>query len=230
MLSVLAGILLLIVLAVLLVLIVAIDIVFEAKGSGVSVEHSVTVHWLFFSRIVSPSEDDGSDDDIPEEFKEAEQFVTERVTAHFQGKGSEKKEKKKRTDMSYSEMLQAFRQLRSPVIRLLKGLIYAMRIPYANINVAYGFPDPAYTGMAYGYVHALKGYLARHSNNMDLQLVPDFQETRFDLDMSGTVRIRLYRFIPVILLFILNRNVLRFSWKLLMNKRAGRSKGPSVNL
>ncbi|WMW21886.1 DUF2953 domain-containing protein [Methanolobus mangrovi] len=223
MLSVLVVILLLIILAVLLVLFAAIDIVFEAKGSGTDIEHAVTVHWLLFSRLVSPKEDD--DEDIPEEVKDAEKFVTEHVTKHFQKPKKEKK--KKKTDMSFSEMVQAFRQLRSPVLRLLKGIIHSIRIPHAKVNVAFGFSDPAYTGMACGYVYALKGYLACHSENLVMQLEPDFVDSRLDLDMSGTVRVRLYRFISVILLFILNWEVLRFSWHFLIKKD---SKKSSVNL
>lgn len=233
MLSVLTVILLLIVIAVLLFLVAAIDIVFDAKGSGVSVEHRVTVHWLMFTRILSPSDDeddrDNKDDEIPEELKEAGRFVAESVGSHFQKPEAEikKKKNKKRTDMSYSDMLQAFRQLRSPVVRLLKGIICAMRIHYAKINVVYGFPDPAYTGVACGYACAVKGYLEYHFKNVDMQLEPDFVDSRIDLDMSGTIRLRLYRFIPVILLFILNWNVLRFAWRFLMDKRSKRS---SVNL
>ena len=117
MLSVLMVILLLIILAVLLVLFAAIDVVFEAKGSGTDIEHTVTVHWLIFSRLVSPTEED--DEDILEEVKDAEKFVTERVTKHFQKPKKEKK--KKKTDMSFSEMIQAFRQLRSPVLAVTEG-------------------------------------------------------------------------------------------------------------
>ncbi|WP_340819688.1 DUF2953 domain-containing protein [Methanolobus sp. WCC4] len=232
---VLTVILLLIVIAVLLVLIAAIDIIFEAHGSSVYVEHKVTAHWLIFSRVISPSQDEDEtvDEGIPDDVKEAERFVTERVTSYFQGTDEEVK-KKKKMDMSFSEALQAFRQLRSPVVRLLKGIIFAMRVPYARINVTYGFPDPAYTGMVCGYACAVTGYLQTHPGNLDLQLEPDFMDSRLDVDMSGTVRIRLYRFIPVILMFILNRNVLRFSWKYLGSRRSkGGSKiseGSGVNL
>ncbi len=225
MLSALMVILLLIVLAVLLVLLVlftAIDIIFEAKGSGSDIEHSVTVHWLLFSKQVSPTKD-GEDEDIHEEIKEAEKFVTEKVTGQFQ---KPKKEKKSR-DLSFSEILQAFRQLKSPAIKLLQGMIHAIRIPYARVNMVFGFHDPAYTGIAYGYAHALKGYFACHSENLKMQLEPDFIDSRLDLDMKGAVRIRLYRFILVILFFVLDRNVLRFSWQFLIKRYSKRS---SVNL
>lgn len=225
MLSVLTVILLLIVLAFLLVLFAAIDVVFEAKGSGLSIEHTVTIHWLLFSKVVSPSKD-GDEDDVPVEVENAEKFVTEKVTGYFQKPKKENKEKKSR-DLSFSEIVSVFRQLRLPVVRLLEGLIRAVRIPYARINAVYGFPDPAYTGMACGYVYALMGYLACHSGNLKIELEPDFIENRLDLDMSGKVRIRLYRFVPVIMFFILDWNVLLFSWHLI-RKRA--SKKPSVNL
>lgn len=224
MLSILMVILLLIVLAVLLgllVLFTAIDIIFEAKGSGSDIEHSVTVHWLLFSKQVSPTKDDA--DDVPDEIKDAEKFVTEKVTGQFQ---KPKKEKKSR-DISFSEILQAFRKLRSPALRLLRGMVHAIRIPYAKVNMIFGFPDPAYTGMVCGYAHALKGYLACHSENLKMQLEPDFIDSRLDLDMKGAVRIRLYRFIIVILFFVLDRNVLRFSWQFLIKRYSKRS---SVNL
>ncbi|WP_094227093.1 DUF2953 domain-containing protein [Methanolobus psychrotolerans] len=224
MLSVLTVILLLIVLAVLLVLFAAIDIVFEAKGSGLSIEHSVTVHWLVFSRLVSPAKED---DDIPVEVENANKFVSEQVTRQFQKPKKQKKIKK----ISFSEIVQLFKQLKAPVLRLLDGIIHAVRIPYAKVNIVFGFVDPAYTGMAYGYAWALTGYLACHSETLKIKLVPHFVDRRLDLDMSGKVRIRLYRFIPVILLFILDGNVLRFSWHFLRKsimKRA--SKKPSVNL
>lgn len=239
MLAIFTVILLLIVFFFLLVLFAAIDIVFDVKGSSVSVDHSVTVHWLLFSRQVSPTDEDAKEEasDIPREIKDAEKFVTEKVTGYFEEEKVDKKERNKKEkvktkkdrsiDMSFSEMLQAFRQLKSPVIRLMKGLVFAIRLPCANVKAVYGFPDPSYTGMACGYSHALMSYLSCHFRNLNLQLEPDFVGSRFEIDMSGKVRIRLYRFIPVILLFILNRNVLRFSWNFLMKKK---SKKSSVNL
>ncbi len=225
MLSVLTVILLLLAITVLLVLFAAIDVVFEVKGSGISVEHNVAVHWLFFSRQVSPAEDNEIHEEKghgdPEDVKDAEKFVTEKVTGYFEtSKGKKRDKKKKRSvDMSFSEIIQAFRQLRSPVIRMLKGLIHAIKIPYARINAVYGFPDPAYTGVACGYSHALKGYLACNFENLKLQLEPDFTDSRMDLDISGKVSIRLYRLIAVVILFILNWSVIRFSWNFFIKKK-----------
>jgi hypothetical protein len=235
MLSILALILLLIVFLILLVLVAAIDIVFDVKGSGVSVEHTVIVHWLLFSRQVSPEledeiNDEHSDDDFPEEFKDAEKYVTEKVKDHFQksDRGKKVKGKKKRSiDMTYSEMIQTFRQLRVPVFRLVRGLIFAIKIPYAKVNAVYGFPDPSYTGVACGYSHALLSYLACHFENLKMNLEPDFVDSRIEFDMSGKLRIRLYRFVPVILKFILNMSVLRFSWSFFIKKYYRKS---SVNL
>nr|WP_321496804.1 DUF2953 domain-containing protein [uncultured Methanolobus sp.] len=235
MLLALTVILLLIVCLVVLVLVAAIDIVFDVKGSGVSVEHTVFVHWLLFSRQVSPELEDSagnehSDDDFPKELKDAEKYVTEKVKSHFQESDSEKKEKgkKKRSlDMSYSEMILAFRQLRVPVTRFIKGLICAVKVPYARVNAVYGFPDPSYTGIACGYSHALMAYLGCKFENLKMNLEPDFVNSRIEFDMSGKLRIRLYRFIPVFLKFVLNMSVLRFSWGIFIKKYYRKS---SVNL
>ncbi|WMW23959.1 DUF2953 domain-containing protein [Methanolobus sediminis] len=229
MLSILTVILLLIVFLVLLVLFAAIDVVFNVKGTGVSVEHTVVVHWLLFSRQVSPELEDEvndghSDDDFPEEFKDAEKYVTEKVKGHFQESG-EKEKKKKSIDMTYSEMIRTFRQLRTPVIRFIKGLIYAIKIPYARVNAVYGFPDPSYTGIACGYSHALMAYLACNFENLRVNLEPDFVDSRIEFDMSGKFRIRLYRFIPVILRFVFNRSVLSFSWSFFIKKYYRKSSG-----
>ncbi|WP_342306318.1 DUF2953 domain-containing protein [Methanolobus sp. ZRKC5] len=239
MLSVLMVILLLIVLVVLvflLILFTAIDIVFEAQGSGSDIEHRVSVHWLLFSYCISPT------DDKENEFgSKGDQYSSISGVDVPEGKGLDKKtvkrevkggkkepsKSKKSKDISFSEILQAFRQLRSPAIRLLQGTIHAIRIPYARVNMVFGFPDPAYTGIACGYVHALKGYFACHSDNLKMQLEPDFIDSRLDFDMKGSVRIRLYRFILVILFFVLDRNVLRFSWQFFINRY---SKKSSVNL
>jgi hypothetical protein len=187
-----------------------------------------------FSRQVNSSKDE----DLPSEAEEVEKNekpVSEKVTGHFQGKKKiqgekrekEKKTKKKADDISFSEILHAFRQLRSPLIRLVKDLVNAIKVPAAKGRVEFGFPDPAYTGMAYGYAHAVKGYLAARSEKLEIQLEPYFLDTKLDIDMSATVRIRLFRFVPVMIFFILNRNVLRFSWHFLMKRRGRRS---SVNL
>ncbi|SDF44383.1 Protein of unknown function [Methanolobus vulcani] len=231
MLSILTVILLLIVFLVLLVLFAAIDVVFDMKGSGVSVEHTVVVHWLLFSRQVSPEpedevNDEHSNDDFPEEFKDAEKYVTEKVKGHFQESGEKEKTKKKKSiDMTYSEMIQTFRQLRAPVIRFIKGLVCAIKIPDARVNAVYGFPDPSYTGIACGYSHALMAYLKCNFKNLRMNLEPDFVESKIEFDMSGKLRIRLYRFIPVILKFVFNMSVLRFSWSFFIKKYYRKSSG-----
>ncbi|WP_321429657.1 DUF2953 domain-containing protein [uncultured Methanolobus sp.] len=233
MLSILTVILLLIVFLVLLVLFAAIDIAFDVKGSDASIEHSVIVHWLLFSKNVSPglekeAGDENSDGDFPEEFKDAEKVVTEKVKEHFQESDKQEKgDRKKSIDMSYSEIIQAFRQLKVPVIRFVKGVVRAIKIPYARINAVYGFPDPSYTGIVCGYSHALMAYMGCNFENLKMSLEPDFVDSRIEFDMSGKFRIRLYRFIPVILMFVLNRNVLRFSWNFLIKKKSRKS---SVNL
>jgi hypothetical protein len=233
MLSILTIILLLIVFLVLLVLFAAIDIAFDVKGSDASIEHSVIVHWLLFSKNVSPElekegGDENSDGDFPEELKDVEKVVTEKVKKNFQESDEQEKgDRKKSIDMSYSEIIQAFRQLKVPVIRFVKGLICAIKIPYARINAVYGFPDPSYTGIACGYSHALMAYMVSHFENLRVNIVPDFVDSRIEFDMSGKLRIRLYRFIPVILMFVLNRSVLRFSWSFFIKKYYRKS---SVNL
>jgi hypothetical protein len=220
-------ILLLIVFLVLLVLVAAIDIAFDVKGSGISVEHTVIVHWLLFSRQVSPEqEDESSDSDFPEEFKDAEKYVTEKVKGHFQESDEkEKRKKKKSLDMTYSEMIQTFRQLKVPVIRFIRELIYAIKIPYARVNAVYGFADPSYTGIVCGYSHSLMAYLACNFENLKMQIEPDFVDRRIEFDMSGKLRIRLYRLIPVILRFIFNRAILRFSWNYFIKKYYRKSSG-----
>ncbi|MEZ5334480.1 MAG: hypothetical protein R2741_04175 [Methanolobus sp.] len=119
--------------------------------------------------------------------------------------------------MSFSEMLDAFRQLREPVIRLLKGLIRAIKVPYAKIDAVYDL-RPVIYGIACGYSYAVMSYLHCHVKNLKMYLEPDFVESRLDLDVAGKIRIRPYRFIPVFLLFILNRNVLRFSWNFIIKR------------
>ncbi|MBP1907838.1 DUF2953 domain-containing protein [Methanolobus bombayensis] len=233
MLSILTFILLLIVFLVLLVLFAAIDVVFDIKGSGVSVEHSVIVHWLLFSRQVSPElenedkyKNDSSSDEFSNEVKDAENFVTEKVKGHFQESEKKKKEKKKKSiDMTYSEMIKAFRKLRNPIFLFIKGLICSVKIPDARINAVYGFPDPSYTGVACGYSHALIAFMASNFENLKMDLVPDFVDEKIEFDMSGKLRIRLYRFIPVILRFVFNRSVLSFSWGFFIKKYYRKSSG-----
>jgi hypothetical protein len=224
-------ILLLIVFLVLLVLVAAIDIVFDVKGCGVSVEHTVIVHWLLFSRQVSPEQEDEDaeqDGDFSNEFKDAEKHITEKVKGHFQESGKKEKTKKKKSlDMTYSEMIQTFRQLKVPVVRFIKGLICAIKIPYARVNAVYGFADPSYTGIACGYSHALMAYLACNFENLKMNVEPDFVDSRIEFNMSGKLRIRLYRFIPVILKLVFNRAIVSFSWSFFIKKYYRKS---SVNL
>ncbi|MDY0385819.1 MAG: DUF2953 domain-containing protein [Methanolobus sp.] len=227
------------VLAVLLILFTAIDIVFEAQGSGSDIEHKVSVHWLLFSYCIHPTEDKenefGSKEDqlssisrpdVPE-LKGLDKKTVKKEVKDGKEEEEEPSKSKRSKDMSFSEILQTFRQLRSPVLRLLQGMARAIRIPYARVNMVFGFSDPAYTGIAYGYAHALKGYFACHSENLKMQLEPDFIDSRLDLDVKGALRIRLYRFVLVILFFVLDRNVLRFSWQFFIKRHSKRS---SVNL
>lgn len=227
MLYVLMMITLLIAFIVLLVLFAAIDILFELESSGSSAEHNISIHWLLFSRQLSPA-DKEEGDDKHRESKDEEKRLKEKLNSlsEKEKKGKDTK-KKKSPDMSLPEIFRAYRQLKSPAIRLIKGIIYAIRIPYARINAVYGFADPAYTGMACGYSYAAMSCLGSRFKNLSLRLEPDFTGIRLEYYMSGTIRIRLYRFIPAILLFVFNRNVLQFSWNFFIKNK---SKKSGVNL
>ncbi|MDG6243115.1 MAG: DUF2953 domain-containing protein [Methanolobus sp.] len=240
MLSVQAVIVLLLVfllLLLMLVLFAAFDVMLRVKGSDKFPEHEIHVRWLIFSRqvISSTAEDLPAEGVEVEKTGKIEKIVSEKVTGYFKGKKSKSKNKNKKEEkskeetenISFSEILEIFRQLRSPLIRLVKGLVNAIKIKSLSGRIEFGFQDPAYTGMAYGYAHAVKGYLAYRSEKMEVQLEPYFMDSKLDLDVSATVSVRLFRFVPVMVFFILNRNVLRFSWQFLIKKRSRRS---SVNL
>ncbi|WP_462272570.1 DUF2953 domain-containing protein [Methanohalophilus sp.] len=82
----------------------------------------------------------------------------------------------------------------------------------------YGFDDPAYTGILFGFLHAALGIVKRSCPQCNYQIVPCFNNEILEIAVSGSFHIRLYRFIPGILRFISRKVVIRNLWISLRNK------------
>jgi hypothetical protein len=108
--------------------------------------------------------------------------------------------------------------LLSPVLRLVEDVLKAIHISEIKLNILYGLDNPADTGMASGYVYALRGYLNTQYERIRLYAEPTFTEEKMDMHMLADVSFRVVSLLPALVTFLLNRDVRRVSWALIRKK------------
>lgn len=210
MLSLIYVILLIFVIIVLLVLFAAIDIFIDISKEGSSLHHVVHVKWLFISRILEDNEK------IGEELNSLDLAEVDQVETSESNE--DEKSSKFKLKWTIRESIAALKLIFKPVMKLLDGILSSIHIHSFKCDMRFGFDDPANTGVAYGYIHALKGYLLHRCRKLELDVEPVFIDEVLDFFAVVNFRIRLVSLIPVIFTFIFNRNVLRVSWAYLRNK------------
>jgi hypothetical protein len=209
---------------VLLVLFAAFDIFVNVEKKGNNLHHIVRVKWLFFTQVVqnskSPSEPDMDENDLAgiSELKSAFESVSDIVFNSDSKQDSDPKEKSSKFKWDIREIIAAIKLIIKPVLKLLDGLLSSIHIKSFKGALRFGFDNPANTGVLCGYIYALKGYLLYKCKNTELDVEPVFIDEVLDFFAVANFRIRLASLIPVLLLFVINKGVLKVSWAYFRNK------------
>jgi len=95
--------------------------------------------------------------------------------------------------------------LSRPILRLCKDLIYSFRIKYLDIDLTFGFKDPASTGILTGFLHSIPFLRASHT----IRWTPDFTREVMEWDLRAKAAITPLQILVNIIRFITNRKVLR---------------------
>ncbi|WP_406660175.1 DUF2953 domain-containing protein [Methanolobus sp. ZRKC3] len=223
--------LILLLILILLILFAAIDIFIEVEKEGTRMQHLIRVKWLFISHVLK---DDTSSKELSST-EASEKSVSEKESRVDPGSESEfeSSSRKRYSDLRsvIREGIAALKMLIKPVLKLLEGLVSVVHIHQLKCKLRFGFDDPAHTGIAYGYSHALKGYLFHKCRKAELDVEPVFIDEVMDILAIAHFRLRIASLIPVILGFILNRNVLRVSWAYIRNRsRNKKIRARTVNI
>lgn len=207
-----------------LILFAPIDVVFNVKGNLNGVHSIVDVKWSFLS-MRFPRKKGPEKGPVPKDKPSDE--VSEDGSREGDEDGNE----------AGPSLLESFDDIRSKgrmvygisyhIFRLLKSIFSSIHIRELSCDLAYGLPDPAYTGMLCGYLHTLASIVHSGCRKFHYSVTPQFFDEQLDVRMEGNIRFRIASFIPPLLMFIFSREVLRTGWWFVKNKRSSRS-GVSV--
>lgn len=115
-------------------------------------------------------------------------------------------EKSKKVKKSRPHLEDIF-YLSRPILRLLKNIIYSLRIKYLDANITFGLEDPAYTGIMTGFLHSILFSLrAAHTINWN----SDFTRQVLEWDMKAEADIKPIQILQHLTKFIANWQVLKF--------------------
>ena len=199
---------------ILIVLFATIDILIEFEKQGACIRHLVRVKWLFLSHVLK----DSSAPDDTDLAQSDEETVPEKNDPDPSESSPDAQDSKSKFKWGVRESIVALRLLIGPVLKLLEDILRTIHIHHLKCDMRFGFDDPAHTGMAYGYFHALKGYVLHRCAKAQIDAEPVFVDEVMDIFAVTQFRFRIASLIPVILRFVLNRNVLRVSWAYFRNK------------
>ncbi|WP_370574034.1 DUF2953 domain-containing protein [Methanomethylovorans sp.] len=234
-------IILLLALLILLVLFVSFHVLLEADRTGKQAYYKVMIKWLFLSYTINTGMTGGPDEPVRGEIigetvpcrvresapsRKWEKDVSEgkilgagpteaQKTADEEIIGLKEEGKKKWT---FRKIVNLARMLLSPLLRLVEDVLKAIHIAEIKCNILYGFDNPADTGIASGYVYAVRGYLNTQFERVRLYAEPTFTEEKMDMHMLADVSFRIVNLLPALVTFIMNRDVRRISWALIRKK------------
>jgi len=154
---------------------------------------AVSIGWLF-GVVSAPLSDSGSG-----------------PSSERRKKKSRKGQKKDRSRKAFSVVVNTRFQRR--VIRFLKDILGAIRMPAFTLRARLGLGDPADTGMLWGIVGPLAAVLA-DARNSAVYIEPEFMHETFELDCSGKVRVIPIQFVYIAALFFLSPITIRMLWEL----------------
>jgi len=219
---------LVIILLALLVLFCAIDLIVDLKKKDRNISGRIVVKWLFlsYSKVFYPAESENyvskkeEDADKKEEMdKSGHISVRHRGTEPEEKITNEAKSTKKKKELKAKDLIKIFYNVKKPLLRLFKGTMRNLRLRCGRCDVAFGFPDPADTGVLCGFLFGVFGSLHQYWQDFSYFLEPRFDDKVLNLELTADVRVRIYRFIPIFLRFALDRGVLRTGWLLVRTYR-----------
>ncbi len=183
----------------LLLLFFPVKIYLKARVADEALEHSIRINWLGITVNLERFSRSGKK---KKEIKE---------TGSGKGKKKEKtgkKEGKSKTSFPVRQIPVFIK----PVKQLLCDLLKAIDFPVMRINAAFGFDDPANTGMACGLMHGAASVANYHIPAFRYSLSPVFHEKKLDFSLASTVRIKLYRIIFAALHLVYSRDGRQAIW------------------
>lgn len=219
---------LVIILLALLVLFCAIDLIVDLKKKDRDISGRIVVKWLFlsYSKVFYPAESESSaSKKNGDAGKKEEMEKSGHINASHEGTESEEKitneakSTKKKKELKAKDLIKIFYDVKKPLLRLFKGTMRSLRLRCGRCDVAFGFPDPADTGVLCGFLFGAFGSLHHYWQTFSYFLEPRFDDKVLDLEFMADVRVRIYRFIPTFLRFALDRDVLRTGWLLVRTYR-----------
>lgn len=207
----------------------------------------VTVRWLFFSHTFSTEEFKIEDkENFKAEEKEAltkenfkteekenfktdkkENFKTEereglRAEEKFEAEERDENKAGKRADTKDLDQilkaLKALRFLSEPLLQLFSGMIKAAKVKELDCAFAFGFSDPADTGMFSGFLHALRASFYPLCKQCRFSIEPVFWEEVLNFQSKVNIHIYTYSLVFTVINFIIARKTLSFIYLILREK------------
>lgn len=186
----------------LLLLFIPVKIYLKARVADEVLEHSIRINWLGIT--VNPERFSRSD-------KKKEKNNSKSKNKKEEKTG--KKEGKSKTSFPVKQIPLFLK----PAKQLLFDLWKAVDFPLMKVNAAFGFDDPANTGMACGFMHGASGVVHHHIPAFRYNVSPVFDDKRLDFSVSSTIRIKLYRIVFAALHLVYSsdgRRAIRTMWKM----------------
>lgn len=98
-------------------------------------------------------------------------------------------------------------RLRTPLFRLFRESMVHLQAKRIELEMTLGLSDPADTGIACGLFYTIVGIVNSNWHQLEYSFTPIFSGRACDIHASGTLRFRLYDFVPAVLRFILEKDV-----------------------
>ncbi|MDD4331846.1 MAG: DUF2953 domain-containing protein [Methanosarcinaceae archaeon] len=148
----------------------------------------------------------------------AEKLGEERQKAEFEKTEKIKRKSLERKARKYSFYLKVCKTLLPPLFRLFSAFLGAVKFQELDCFLAYGFENPADTGLACGILHGIKGGLETKGACCRFIFSPNFLEPEFRVQGKTKLQLRPYRFGLALLKFCFDWQVLRFAFSLFLEK------------
>lgn len=138
-----------------------------------------------------------------------------------QGSGKTGKKVKKAEIPSFSRIkniIKLFKSMKKPSERLARDFFHIIQIKKLHCNLTYGFSDPAETGIYYGFLCSVMGFIdEKCNNNCDYRFTinPVFNDNLLKYEVVINIGFRLYSLVPSVVRFVTERKVLKTIWNIL---------------
>ena len=102
-------------------------------------------------------------------------------------------------------------KLLSSIIHTIRSLLSSIKPDLEKFYLRFGIGDPADTGVVWGCLGPISGFLYS-LNNKNFAIEPDFFEPAFDLEAEGRLSIVPFEIILIFLRFLISPTVLKAYW------------------